>query len=101
MTDLHEYAKREAEYAYEVRITSDTTDGYRALAYRDGILDTFEQLQRDDVIEAGAKAWIDMAWQADGKWERFSDSLRNDFMRHARVFVAAALARIAEGGEQS
>lgn len=106
MTDLQEYAKRKAVREYGVVDESGHLD-YDGAAFARGILHLAEQLHREDVIEAGAEAlWLSgddsetpIPWPEANLagWPGAQDEFRRD----VRATLAAMLAKITEGGEQS
>ena len=103
MSDLSEYAKREAErkfplpesgvtaplMGWEVRQRVLFDRRGRIAGAQWGILHLAEQLQREDVIKEGARSIR----------ATITESPEKSWNHHARVALAAMLARLAEGAE--
>lgn len=91
MADLYEYAKREARRIIP-NVEPFETEGRAGIAT--GILHLAEQLQCEDVIEAAARAMA-----GEDNWRIFTGFEQDGWRNDARTSLAAALAKIAEGGD--
>lgn len=114
MTDLTDYAKREADRRAATlwteswvhgSVSYDANSARRSLAerdYREGILHLAGQLQREDVIEAGGEAWPEAYQRAVQQAPKGPAGIsraeaRKCYIAAFDASVAAMLAKIAEG----
>lgn len=91
MSEIEEWAKREAERFKTIQ--SRTAGEW-------GILHLAEQLQREDVIEAGARG-IDPEAFLEPEWSMVGAEMkprRQRAIAYSTAALAAMLAKIAEGG---